>query len=50
MPRACLHLLQKLDDLCLGRDVEGGRGLVGDEEFGVARECGSQGHALAHAA
>ena len=50
MPRACLDALQQLDDLRLGGDVERGRGLVGDQQFRVARECRGERDALAHAA
>jgi hypothetical protein len=46
-PRQILH---QLEDLGLDGDVEGGRGLVGDDQLGVAGEPDGDHHALAHAA
>ena len=45
-----LQLSQQVEDLRLNRDVEGGRRLVGDEEFGIAGEGHRDHHALPHAA
>ena len=42
--------LHELQDLRLDRDVERGRGLVGDEQLGVGRQRHRDHHALAHAA
>ena len=50
IPRASLDALQELDDLGLGCYVERGRGLIGNEQLGIAGECGGKRHALAHAA
>ena len=44
-----LHLLHKLDDLRLDCDVEGSRGLIGDEYVWVAGERHGDHDALAHA-
>ena len=45
-----LEPLQQLEDLSLDRDVEGGGGLVRDQEFWVAHEGHRDHDALAHAA
>ena len=42
--------LEVVEDLPLHRDVERGRGLVGDEEIGLAGQCDRDQHALSHAA
>jgi hypothetical protein len=43
-----LHRLQKLQDLGLGRHVEGGRRLVGDQELRISCERRRQSDALPH--
>ena len=48
--RLALRGLQHLDDLCLDRDVESGRRLVGDEHGGIVRDCHRDHRPLAHAA
>ncbi len=45
-----LHTAEQLQDLGLGGHVEGGRGLVGDQQLRVARQRRGQGDALTHAA
>ena len=42
--------LQQLQDLCLDHHVEGGRGLVADDQPGSAGECHRDHDPLAHAA
>ena len=44
-----LQSVEQLQDLCLDRDVERGRRLVGDQELGTANECHGDHHPLAHA-
>ena len=50
MPRLACTRLQERHDLGLGRHVERGRGLVGDEQLRVAGERRGERDALAHAA
>jgi len=45
-----LHLLHKLDNLCLNGHVESRGGLVGNQDVGVAGKCHSNHNALAHTA
>jgi hypothetical protein len=45
-----LEFFEELEDLRLHGDVEGGGGLVGEEELGLAGECDGDHDALAHAA
>ena len=45
-----LELLEELQDLGLDRDVEGGGGLVGDDDVGLHRQRHGDHHALALAA
>jgi len=45
-----LQPLEEIEDLCLDRDVERGRGLVGQEHFRVAGEGDGDHHPLPHAA
>ena len=45
--RSCLD---PLEDLRLDRHVQGGRGLVGDQDAGIARQRHRDHHALAHPA
>ena len=45
-----LHALDEREDLRLGRDVERGRRLVGDDQVGVVDQRHRDHHALAHAA
>src|SRR5439155_17320805 len=42
--------IQEIEDLGLNSDIERGRGLIADDELGLARERHSNHHALAHAA
>jgi hypothetical protein len=49
-PALALLALQQVEDLPLHRDVERGRGLVGDQELGCAGNRDGDGHALPHAA
>ena len=41
---------QQFENLGLNRDIQGGRGLVGDEHLGLERERHGDHHPLAHAA
>ena len=50
MPSFCLQILQKLQDLRLDGDVEGGGRLVGDQEIGLVGERHRDHHALTLAA
>jgi len=34
-----LEFFQQREDLSLDRDIESGRGLIGDQEIGIVREC-----------
>jgi hypothetical protein len=45
-----LDLGQQRQNLGLGGDVEGGRGLVGDQQLGIARQSRCQRHPLGHTA
>ena len=45
-----LRDLKDVQDLCLDGHVEGGGGLVGDDDVGVVRDSDGNHHALAHAA
>ena len=49
-PHVALEVLHQAHDLRLDGDVEGGRGLVGDEDLRVADQRHGDDHALAHAA
>src|SRR5712691_8230261 len=44
---ALAQILKQIDDLRLDRDVEGGYGLVADDEFGIERESARDPDALA---
>ena len=50
MPNSLLQPLHQVEDLRLGRHVERGRRLVGDQELGVVDQRHRDHHALAHAA
>ena len=43
-----LQITEQFKDLGLDRDVQSGRRLVRDQQFGIARECHRDHHALAH--
>ena len=45
-----LQVLEQVDDLGLDRDVEGGNGLVGDDEVGIQRQRAGEADPLALAA
>ena len=45
-PAQALHELQ---NLCLDCDVQGGGGLVGDDQLGVTAQCHGDHHPLPHA-
>src|SRR5262249_7344991 len=47
---ALAQVLEQVDDLRLDRDVEGGYGLIADDEFGIERERARDPDALALAA
>ena len=49
IPRG-LELGEKLEDLSLDGHVEGGRGLIGEQQAGLARERHGDHDALSHAA
>ena len=49
-PGLVAQVAHEVEDLRLDRDVERGRRLVGDQEFGFARERHRDHHALGHTA
>jgi len=48
--RALAQLLQQGQDLCLHRDIERSRGLIGEHQLRLGDQCHCDHHALAHAA
>jgi hypothetical protein len=48
--RLSLQALDKADDFSLHGDIEGGSGLVGDEDARLTGECHGNRHTLSHAA
>ncbi len=38
-PCALTNATEQCEDLCLDSDIECGRGLVGDEQIGIVRQC-----------
>jgi len=48
--QSLLQVAQQLQDLRLGRHIEGGGRLVGDQQLGPAAERDGDHHALPHAA
>ena len=47
MPLVALQAAQQVEDLRLRRHIERGRGLVGDQNVGIAGQCHGDADALA---